>query len=150
MPDKFVLNIPKEKALAAGEAAYMPKGMVTIPFNPQLINTGSKQILIDCGNGVANLEPSKGAVGRTLIKCPRPKSIPRRLTWSCFLTCTPITSTAFALPMARWPSRMRKSWRRQRIHNCWMNDENAAKAEIQSNHEKLFCRSEESLRRYRK
>src|SRR5262252_10308460 len=66
MPDKFVTNVPKDEALAASEAAYMPKGMVTIPFNPQLINTGSKLVLIDTGNGVANLEPSKGAVGRTL------------------------------------------------------------------------------------
>jgi glyoxylase-like metal-dependent hydrolase (beta-lactamase superfamily II) len=66
MPDKFVTNATKEEALAAADAAYMPKGMVTVPFNPQLINTGSKLILIDCGNGVANLEPSKGAVGRTL------------------------------------------------------------------------------------
>src|SRR3979490_1618555 len=66
MPDTFVKNVPKEEALAAAEAAYMPKGMVTVPFNPQLINTGSKLILIDSGNGVANLEPSKGAVGRTL------------------------------------------------------------------------------------
>jgi glyoxylase-like metal-dependent hydrolase (beta-lactamase superfamily II) len=66
IPDKFITNAPKEEALAAGEAAYMPKGMVTVPFNPQLINTGSKLVLIDCGNGVANLEPSKGAVGRTL------------------------------------------------------------------------------------
>ncbi|QOZ53062.1 MBL fold metallo-hydrolase [Bradyrhizobium arachidis] len=66
MPDKFVVNVPKEEALAAADAAYMPKGMVTVPFNPQLINTGSKLVLIDTGNGVANLEPSKGAVGRTL------------------------------------------------------------------------------------
>src|SRR5262245_65559794 len=66
MPDTFVKNVSKEEALAAAEAAYMPKGMVTVPFNPQLINTGSKLVLIDCGNGVANLEPSKGAVGRTL------------------------------------------------------------------------------------
>lgn len=66
MPDKFITNLSKEQALAAGEAAYMPKGMVTVPFNPQLINTGSKLVLIDTGNGVANLEPSKGAVGRTL------------------------------------------------------------------------------------
>jgi glyoxylase-like metal-dependent hydrolase (beta-lactamase superfamily II) len=66
MPDTFVTNVPKPKALAAAEAAYMPKGMVTVPFNPQLINTGSKLILIDTGNGVANLEPTKGAVGRTL------------------------------------------------------------------------------------
>ncbi|QPF94878.1 MBL fold metallo-hydrolase [Bradyrhizobium commune] len=66
MPDTFVTNVKKEEALAAADAAYMPKGMVTVPFNPQLINTGSKLVLIDTGNGVANLEPSKGAVGRTL------------------------------------------------------------------------------------
>ncbi len=66
MPDKFVANLSKDEALAAGEAAYMPKGMVTVPFNPQLINTGSKLVLIDTGNGIANFEASKGAVGRTL------------------------------------------------------------------------------------
>jgi glyoxylase-like metal-dependent hydrolase (beta-lactamase superfamily II) len=66
MPDRWVTNVPKEEALAAAEAAYMPKGMVTVPFNPQLINTGSKLILIDCGNGIAALEPTKGAAGRTL------------------------------------------------------------------------------------
>ncbi|AMA58384.1 MBL fold metallo-hydrolase [Bradyrhizobium sp. CCGE-LA001] len=66
MPDKFVANVPKEEALAAGEAAYMPKGMVTVPFNPQLINTGSKLVLIDTGNGIANFEGSKGAVGRLM------------------------------------------------------------------------------------
>jgi glyoxylase-like metal-dependent hydrolase (beta-lactamase superfamily II) len=66
MPDTFVTNVGKDEALAAAEAAYMPKGMVTVPFNPQLINTGSKLILIDSGNGVAALEPTKGAAGRTL------------------------------------------------------------------------------------
>jgi glyoxylase-like metal-dependent hydrolase (beta-lactamase superfamily II) len=66
MPDTFVKNVPKEQVLAAAEAAYMPKDMVTVPFNPQLINTGSKLVLVDCGNGVALFEPSKGAVGRTL------------------------------------------------------------------------------------
>jgi glyoxylase-like metal-dependent hydrolase (beta-lactamase superfamily II) len=66
MPDKWVVNIPKETALAASDAAYMPKGMVTVPFNPQLINTGSKLILIDTGNGISTFEPTKGAVGRTL------------------------------------------------------------------------------------
>jgi glyoxylase-like metal-dependent hydrolase (beta-lactamase superfamily II) len=51
MPDPFVKNVPKEQALAAAEAAYMPKGMVTVPFNPILINTGSKLVLIDAGYG---------------------------------------------------------------------------------------------------
>lgn len=51
MPDGFVRNVPKEQALAAAEAAYMPKGMVTVPFNPVVINTGSKLVLIDTGFG---------------------------------------------------------------------------------------------------
>ena len=51
MPDGFVKNVSKDQALAAAEAAYMPKGMVTVPFNPQVINTGSKLVLIDTGFG---------------------------------------------------------------------------------------------------
>ena len=66
MPDNFVRNAPKEQALAAAEAARWPKGMITVPFNPQLINTGGKLVLIDCGNGIGQLEASKGAVGRTI------------------------------------------------------------------------------------
>jgi glyoxylase-like metal-dependent hydrolase (beta-lactamase superfamily II) len=64
--DNFVSNITKAEAEAAAEAVYMPPGKITVPFNPQLINTGGKLVLIDTGNGVAMLEPSKGAVGRTL------------------------------------------------------------------------------------
>jgi TAT (twin-arginine translocation) pathway signal sequence len=63
IPDGFVTNAAKEEVLAAAEAAYMPKGMVTVPFNPQLIDTGSKLILIDTGNGVANFEPSRVRLG---------------------------------------------------------------------------------------
>jgi glyoxylase-like metal-dependent hydrolase (beta-lactamase superfamily II) len=66
MPDAFVKNVPKAEALAAGEAAYMPKGMVTVPFNPQLINTGSKLVLVDSGWGAGMFAPSKGAIGRTM------------------------------------------------------------------------------------
>ena len=83
MPDTFVKNVPKEEALAAAEAAYMPKGMVTVPFNPQLINTGSKLVLIDCGNGVRQL--SSRARARSAGRCktsPPPASTPRAST-SC-------------------------------------------------------------------
>jgi glyoxylase-like metal-dependent hydrolase (beta-lactamase superfamily II) len=55
----FVSNIPAEQALAAAEAAYMPKGMVTVPFNPVVINTGSKLVLIDAGYG-PGVAPSVG------------------------------------------------------------------------------------------
>jgi glyoxylase-like metal-dependent hydrolase (beta-lactamase superfamily II) len=57
MPPPFVRNIPREQALAAAEAAHMPKGMVTVPFNPQLINTGSKLVLIDTGFGPLPNQP---------------------------------------------------------------------------------------------
>jgi glyoxylase-like metal-dependent hydrolase (beta-lactamase superfamily II) len=57
MPPPFVRNIPREQALAAAEAAHMPKGMVTVPFNPQVINTGSKLVLIDTGFGPLPNQP---------------------------------------------------------------------------------------------
>jgi glyoxylase-like metal-dependent hydrolase (beta-lactamase superfamily II) len=57
MPDSFVRNVPKAEALAAAEAAYMPTGKVTVPFNPILINTGSKLVLIDTGFGPGAQSP---------------------------------------------------------------------------------------------
>lgn len=60
LPETFVRNVPRDEALAATQAAYMPPGKVTVPFNPTLINTGTKLILIDAGNGPA----PDGAVGR--------------------------------------------------------------------------------------
>ncbi|MCJ2066772.1 MBL fold metallo-hydrolase [Methylobacterium sp. J-088] len=60
MPDRFVRNVPRDEALEAAQAAYMPPGQVTVPFNPTLINTGSKLILIDTGNGPV----AGGPVGR--------------------------------------------------------------------------------------
>ncbi len=59
MPDAFVTNVGKDEALKAAAAAYFPKGSVTVPFNPQLINTGSKLILIDTGYG-PGIAPSVG------------------------------------------------------------------------------------------
>src|ERR1044071_9950726 len=50
MPDQFVVNQKKEDALAAAEAAYIPKGQVTIVFNPMVINTGSKLGVIETCN----------------------------------------------------------------------------------------------------
>jgi glyoxylase-like metal-dependent hydrolase (beta-lactamase superfamily II) len=66
LSDTFVRNVPKADAEAAAAAAHYPKGMITVPFNPQLINTGSKLVLIDSGMGGAMFEKSKGAVGRTV------------------------------------------------------------------------------------
>jgi glyoxylase-like metal-dependent hydrolase (beta-lactamase superfamily II) len=129
MPDKWVTNVPKDEALKASEAAYMPKGMVTVPFNPQLINTGSKLVLIDTGNGVANLEPTKGAVGRTLQNLAAagtdPKSIDIVLLSHLHPDHTNGIRTAdgsLAFPNAEImvPA---KDW------DFWTSDENTAKAQ---------------------
>jgi glyoxylase-like metal-dependent hydrolase (beta-lactamase superfamily II) len=64
MPDTFIVNVSKDKAIEAAAAAYIPNGQVTIPFSPMIINTGSKLIAIDTGNGLGAFASSKGVVGQ--------------------------------------------------------------------------------------
>ena len=129
MPDTFVRNVPKEEALAAAEAAYMPKGMVTVPFNPQLINTGGKLVLIDCGNGIAAFEPTKGAAGRTLQNLAAAGVDPKSIDVVLMSHLHPDHTNgiraldgSMAFPNAEImvPA---KDWQ------FWMSDENAAKAQ---------------------
>ena len=49
--DGFVKNATRDQINAALEAAFLPKDQLTSQFNPLLINTGSKLVLIDTGNG---------------------------------------------------------------------------------------------------
>jgi glyoxylase-like metal-dependent hydrolase (beta-lactamase superfamily II) len=65
MPENFVRNVSRDQALAAAEAAYFPKGQVVIPFNPQVINTGSKLVLIDTGIG-PGVGPTVGLLQQNL------------------------------------------------------------------------------------
>jgi glyoxylase-like metal-dependent hydrolase (beta-lactamase superfamily II) len=155
LPDTFVKNVPKEEVLAAAEAAYMPKGMVTVPFNPQLINTGSKLILIDTGNGIATYEPTKGAVGRTLQNLAAagvdPKSIDVVLISHLHPDHTNGIRAAdgsMAFPNAEImvPA---KEW------EFWMSDENAAKAQSSdmmknyfANVKKIYTGIESKVTRY--
>jgi glyoxylase-like metal-dependent hydrolase (beta-lactamase superfamily II) len=155
LPDAFVKNVPKEEALAAAEAAYMPKGMVTVPFNPQLINTGSKLVLIDCGNGIATFEPSKGAVGRTLQNLAAAGVDPKSIDVVLMSHLHPDHTNgiraldgAMAFPNAEImvPA---KDW------EFWMNDENAAKAQSNemmrnyfANVKKIYAGIESRVTRY--
>ncbi len=50
-PPNYVRNASNEQVLAAAEAAYMPKGNLIAPFNPLVVNTGSKLVLMDTGFG---------------------------------------------------------------------------------------------------
>ncbi len=65
LPTAFVRNVPNEQVLAAAEAAYMPKGSIVAPFNPIVVNTGAKLVLIDTGYG-PGIAPTVGLLPLTL------------------------------------------------------------------------------------
>ena len=65
LPPKFVNNVSNEEVLAVAEAAYMPKGSIIAPFNPIVVNTGAKLVLIDTGYG-PGLGPTVGLLPLTL------------------------------------------------------------------------------------
>jgi hypothetical protein len=65
LPAQFVRNVGNEEVLAAAEAAYMPKGSIVAPFNPIVVNTGAKLVLIDTGYG-PGLGPTVGLLPSTL------------------------------------------------------------------------------------
>jgi glyoxylase-like metal-dependent hydrolase (beta-lactamase superfamily II) len=154
MPDKWVTNVAMDEALAAAEAAYMPKGMVTVPFNPQLINTGSKLILVDTGNGIATLEPTKGAVGRTLQNLAAAGVDPKSIDIVLISHLHPDHTNgiraldgSMAFPNAELmvPA---KEW------EFWMSDENAAKADSEitknyfANVKKIYAGIESKVTKY--
>ena len=64
LPDTFVSNAKKDEINAALDKAFQPKDKVTIYFAPLVINTGSKLVVLDTGNGPEALKSSKGAVGQ--------------------------------------------------------------------------------------
>jgi glyoxylase-like metal-dependent hydrolase (beta-lactamase superfamily II) len=64
LPPRFVLNHTNEEVLEVAEAAGMPKGEVVGPFNPMVVDTGSKRVLIDTGYGT--LSPTVGRLPKSL------------------------------------------------------------------------------------
>lgn len=64
LPDTLVKNATKDQVNAALQAAFFEKDKFSFFFNPVVINTGSKLVAIDTGNGPAAYEQSKGAVGQ--------------------------------------------------------------------------------------
>src|SRR6201997_4805054 len=155
LPDTFVTNVPKPEALAAAEAAYMPKGMVTVPFNPQLINTGSKLILIDCGNGIGALEATKGQAGRMMQNLTAAGVDPKSVDMVIMSHLHPdhtngirAADGSMAFPNAQImvPA---KDW------DFWMSEENAAKAQSNemmknyfANVKKVYAGIESKVKRY--
>jgi glyoxylase-like metal-dependent hydrolase (beta-lactamase superfamily II) len=66
IPDSFVLNVKREDVNAALAALYLDQDIFVTPYNPIVVNTGSKLVLIDTGLGEAGFNASKGANGQLL------------------------------------------------------------------------------------
>ena len=64
--DGLVRNASKDEVMAVAEAAFMPKSTFISHFNPIVVNTGSKLILIDTGFG-PKIGPTVGLLPSTLV-----------------------------------------------------------------------------------
>lgn len=63
----FVENASKAEVNAALAAAFLEQDFYAGPYNPIVINTGSKLAVVDTGTGEAAYQASKGLNGRFLI-----------------------------------------------------------------------------------
>jgi len=66
LPADLVANASKDQVNSALAAAFMDKDVFVGPYNPIVVNTGQKLVLIDTGTGEAAFSASKGATGLLL------------------------------------------------------------------------------------
>jgi glyoxylase-like metal-dependent hydrolase (beta-lactamase superfamily II) len=71
LADNFVRNAKKDEVRGALQAAFMAPDKVVTPFNPVVVNTGSKLVLIDTGLGAGVHAQSKGALGQLASNLPQ-------------------------------------------------------------------------------
>ena len=62
--DDHVTNKKREEVNAALASAYYPNDLMTTPYNPVVVNTGGKLVVIDTGTSEAAFASSKGATGQ--------------------------------------------------------------------------------------
>ena len=62
--DAHVMNKARDELNAVLEAAHYPKDLMTTPYNPIVVNTGGKLVVIDTGTSEAAFISSKGRTGQ--------------------------------------------------------------------------------------
>ena len=62
--DNHVTNKTRDDLNKALEAAHQPKDLMTTPYNPIVVNTAGKLVVIDTGTGEAAYERTKGVTGQ--------------------------------------------------------------------------------------
>jgi glyoxylase-like metal-dependent hydrolase (beta-lactamase superfamily II) len=66
LPDDIVSNVKRDDVNSALVALHMEPNVFVTPYNPIVVNTGPKLVVIDTGTGEAALSTSKGATGQFL------------------------------------------------------------------------------------
>lgn len=66
LPDDLVRNAERAQVNGALEAAFLPKDRMTIHYNPVLVTTGGKRVLIDTGNGPQDGNATTGKLAANL------------------------------------------------------------------------------------
>ena len=63
LPDNFVGNVSKDEVQGAHRRLSCTPDTMATPYNPIVVNTGSKLVLIDTGTGEAALRRAKAPPG---------------------------------------------------------------------------------------
>src|SRR6266446_4954610 len=66
LPDNLVSNAKREDVIAALAAARLPSDIFVTPYNPIVVNTGQRLVVIDTGLGEAGFNATKGVNGQYL------------------------------------------------------------------------------------
>ena len=70
MPDNIVSNAKREEVNAALAAVHLPPDFFVTPYNPIVVNTGQKLVLIDTGTSETAFNSTKGATGQLFANLP--------------------------------------------------------------------------------
>jgi glyoxylase-like metal-dependent hydrolase (beta-lactamase superfamily II) len=70
LPDNMVTNVKREEVNAALAAVHLPPDFFVTPYNPIVVNTGQKLVLIDTGTSETAFNSTKGATGQLLANLP--------------------------------------------------------------------------------
>ena len=64
LPERFVINVPRDQVAAALAADYRDDASITVPYTPLVLEIGGRKVVIDTGNGEAALATTKGTAGQ--------------------------------------------------------------------------------------
>src|SRR5215211_674242 len=108
--DNHVTNKSRDEVNGALAAAYYEKDMMTTPYNPVVVNTGSKLVVIDLARAKRISRAARERPDNSTAISPPPASIATpSISWSSRISTATI-STACSRPTTSSPSPMRRFW----------------------------------------